>query len=220
MADFRWREAGEVIEHYLPKIGRPLIKISMVCGALFVVGIGLWWFFGKFVGEVLWPFLINIFGAKDTGITLDNIEAIIIVLITAVSLFIIVFILLSVGVLNFIRRRVVPQTVVDQLAELRSRGIHILNRRPHAADKLSDQEREDYVLHVWKKAWKEWGDEVVVFLGTHFTVAEKLSFARLGVIRENPFGSALTPEHNHYSMLLAKQITILEDLIQGQLERH
>ncbi len=50
MADFRWREAGEVIEHYLPRWGRSLIKATMVCGALFVIGIGHLQTFVKFAG--------------------------------------------------------------------------------------------------------------------------------------------------------------------------
>jgi hypothetical protein len=60
---------------------------------------------------------------------------------------------------------------------------------------------------------------VVSFLSQNLTLAEKLSFERLGLIAEHRFGFALTPEHAHKLMMLAKQLTILENMIQRFQER-
>jgi hypothetical protein len=108
------------------------------------------------------------------------------------------------------RRRVVPQVAIDTLADFRSEGIRILNEIPNGPSAVAD----------WEKKWKEWSDQVTAYLQANFTKAESLSFRRLGLVPENRFSFAVTPEHAHYLMQLAKQITILENLIQQHQERH
>jgi hypothetical protein len=108
-----------------------------------------------------------------------------------------------------LRRRSVPQYAIDDLAEFRSTAIHILNDVPK---NQSDLQR-------WEKGWHDWRQTVVNYLDLHFTKAESLSFQRLGLIAGHNFGMAINPKHNHDLMMLAKQIVILEDMIQRHLER-
>ena len=213
----RW---GAAVESYLGKFwGRRLIQLAIIAVLLGVIGEGAKLFFKDLIGDLIWPFLMRLFGGTTTGITMDNIEAIIIVLVSALVLFVLMVALLIYVLAGSLRRRTVPQNVIDDLAELRSQGISILNRLPDNVDKLSQAEKDDYVDQDWHPAWTEWGNGVVDFLERHFTKAEKLSFRRLGVIREEQFGLALTPKHGHYLMLLSKQLSILEELIQRHQER-
>ena len=209
----------DLIERRLgPRLGSVLIQAVIWATALGVIGIGLKLFFGDFVAGLLWPFLSSLFGAAEEGITLDNIEAIIVTLVAAVVILVFVFVSLAIVMAKAFSRRVVPQEMIDALAEHRSRGIRILNTLPENSAALSAEERDAFV-EVWRVEWTGWRQEVVQTLRTHFTKAESLSFERLGVIDEKPLNFALTAVHMHYLLQLSKQLRILEVLIQRHQER-
>lgn len=157
------------------------------------------------IGSPLAGLLISLFGGRF--ITLDNLTS---VLSTAIAGAVLAgtaaIIIPLVG--NLTRRRV-PQAAIDSLAELRSEGISILNDVPKDKDDVAR----------WQKRWTEWKGRVVAELKRNFTKAEMLSFDRLGVIEEARFGFAVTPEHGHCLMMLNKQLTILENMIQRHQER-
>lgn len=207
-----------VLEQF-PTIGPYLVKISLLFLILLVVGFGGTAFFGSFIGGVLWPFLTNLFGTTKSGISLDNIEAIIIVLVSAVVFFVLIFGLFVWLAIRTFGRRIIPQSIIDELADHRDKGIKILNDIPNNQGKMTDQEKEQFVQD-WKARWEQWRREVIATLDKSFTKAERLSFQRLGLIAEYSFHFAVTPDHNHFLMQLAKQLTILENLIALHQERH
>jgi hypothetical protein len=202
---------AEVIERYFPLwFARFLVQAVILGAALGAVGFGLKLFFADFIGAIVWPFLARNFGLGHGAISLDNIEAIIVVLVASIVILVLVFLVAAYAFVRAFHRRVVPQRLVDQLAEHRSEGISILNDRPADA----------HDVQRWHSRWTGWSQTVAAFLGGKFTRAERLSFERLGVIAETRFGTlAVTPEHGHYLMQLARQLTILELLIQRHLER-
>jgi hypothetical protein len=172
--------------------------VSVIAGLL----TGLW----KWFGAPLADFIPKLFGAGPI-ITQDDLAqvvstATVFVVLTGAAAIII-------PLVNNLSRRRVPQAAIDELADLRSEGIAVLNDVPKTAD--------DVVR--WHGRWTGWRDRVVASLGRNFTRAEMLSFDRLGVIAEVAFGFAATPEHRHYLMQLNKQLTILENLIQRHQER-
>ena len=204
-----WAEMVE--ELFGRSLGRILNRTALFFIILGAVGFGGQLFFKNFVGEVLWPFSTTLFGS-DSGITLDNIESVIIVLVAAVAFFVIVFSAFVLFAMRTFRRRVIPQPVIDQLAELRSRGISILNDRP--TNPADDFQR-------WQDVWREWRNEVVDFLRHNLTTAETLAFDRLGLLPELPWGTLpIDAVHAHHLNMLAKELTILENLIQVHQERH
>ena len=204
-----WAEM--VVELFGPRLGRLLNQTAMLFLILGAIGIGGNWFFIGFVGDVLWPVATQIFGVPESGISLDNIEAIILVLVAAVSFFVIVFSLFVLLAIRTLRRRVIPQESIDQLAELRSEGIKILNRRP----------TDDSDLSQWEDGWREWAEKVVAFLKDNFTKAEQLSFTRLGLVPELPWGETpINAKHGHSLNMLAKQLLIIESMIETHQGRH
>lgn len=224
MPQFDPEKSAKVIEKYLGKpLGRVLIRLTIVAGLLGITGLGLTWFFKDFIAELLWPFFFKLFGAGDVGISLDNIEAIIITLVAAIVVLVLIFLIFAIGMWKAFRRRVVPQYAIDELAELRSEGIKILNTLPKKEDIPSDEDQlekwtKDWADN-WQTRWRLWVEKVLETLDRNFTKAEKLSFQRLGVFPERNLGFAVNPEHYQYLMQLAQQLTILENLIQRHLER-
>ena len=211
---------GDAVEKYIGKRwGRLLIRLAILAFLLGVIATGSILFFRDFVGDVVWPFLTQLFGFTSTGITLDNIEAIIIVLTAAIVFFVLVFAVFLYVLAGAFRRRTVPQNIIDDLAEFRSQGISILNKTLAGAGTLNANVKDDYVEFVWRPAWSDWGDNVADFLGEYFTTAEKLSFSRLGVIQQIGFANAINGSHGHYLMQLSKQLTTLENLIDRYQER-
>lgn len=143
-------------------------------------------------------------------ITVDNIESIFATLILSVFAFAVLATGAQFFVLRHMRRRRVPQAVIDELAEFRSQGITILNTRPDS----------DAALSSWTVDWGAWADKVSDYLGEWFTKAEQLSFKRLGVIKEMTFGSgSYNAEHAYKLNQLSKQLSILENLVELHLER-
>jgi hypothetical protein len=162
----------------------------------------------KYVISPLYEFVSRLMGFD---VTLDNLES----LITTLFLALLAFALLATGAQYFVfrhlRRRRVPQWVIDDLAEWRSKGVSLVNDRP-----TNDEE-----LEQWIARWEAWKDDVAKFIGAHFTKAEELSFRRLGLVVEAKFGTMVyNNKHAHKLMLLAKQLGILETMIDRQLERY
>ena len=133
---------------------------------------------------------------------------------TLITIFIVFILILLAFVMtqllrNFFRRKI-PQAIIDALAVLRSEGISILNDKPSALGGLDK----------WEAKWNEWRGRVVEELDENLTQAESLSFQRLGVLEPTGFAIAENPAHNHKLMMLSKQITILQNLIDRHQERH
>jgi hypothetical protein len=205
-----WAELIE--EHFGRRFGRFMIKMLLAFTMLAVIGFALFIFFKQFVGELVWPFLVNLFGFPRSGISLDNIESVIIVLTAAIVFFVAIISVFLLFAMRAVRRRIVPQPMIDELAKYRSTGISILNDRP---------EDDGAGLKKWHGRWQEWRDGVVEYLRKNFTKAETLSFDRLGLITPLSWGGLpISPEHAHYLSQLAKQLTILEGLIQRHQDRH
>jgi hypothetical protein len=204
------QKVAYTVENYLGKPwGRLFVKAVIVCGALGIISVGLDLFLRQLVGQVVWPFISHFLGVAEHGVTVDNIAAVIVTLAVSLVILTVIFIAVVVIIAGALRRRSVPQYAIDDLAEFRSTAIHILNDVPK---NQSDLQR-------WEKGWHDWRQTVVNYLDLHFTKAESLSFQRLGLIAGHNFGMAINPKHNHDLMMLAKQIVILEDMIQRHLER-
>lgn len=160
----------------------------------------------KLVGAPIAAFLPNLFGAGPL-ITVDNLTSVIasstaIAVLAGAAAIII-------PLVNNLSRRRVSQAAIDSLAELRSESVIVLNDIPNGS--------ADVVR--WTKRWTDWKDQVVADLKRNFTKAETLSFDRIGILPITRFPFEVTPEHGHYLMILNKQLTILEDLIERHQER-
>lgn len=216
-----WAEM--VIDLFGPKRGRLFNQITMIFLMLGAIGLGGKLFFDDFVRKVVWPFGTSVFGFPESGISLDNIEAIILVLISAIVFFVVIFALFVLLAWRVFRRRVVPQEAIDKLAEHRSKGINILNTLPDQQNiPPNEPQRQQWLdswVATWHTTWREWVDDVLGSLDKYFTQAEKLSFQRLGVFPERNMGLALTLDHFRYLSQLAQQLAILERLIEFHQER-
>lgn len=160
----------------------------------------------NFVGAPLSEFIPKVFSA-GTIITQDNLAQV----ASTVTVFVVLAgaAVIVIPLINNLSRRRVPQAAIDSLAESRSEGVAILNDVPKGE---GDVPR-------WRERWTEWKDRVVAELKRNFTKAETLSFDRLGLITPTKFGFEITPEHGHCLMMLSKQLTILENLIERHQER-
>ena len=199
------------VVHIVEKVlGRRPTRLLTI--AVIYLGIAMFavWAISFILNQGIIPIFLWLRDSFSVGVTLDNIEVVVISAVIAVLLFFILLVFLQFLLFRALRRRAVPQRLIDGVAEKRSEGISILNDRPKDA---ADFDR-------WKARWLTWHRGVVDYLQEHFTVAEKLQFDRLGLVPERNFGSlAVTPEHAHSLMQLAKQLVILEDLISRHLER-
>ena len=165
----------------------------------------------SFIYRIVKPGFTAIIEGLAPGITIDNIETIITALLITVVIFSLIIASGQYLFMRALRKRAAPQWVIDEVAEYRSKGISILNDRPIS---------EESGLVKWHESWTNWGRKVSEYLGDHFTRAERLSFERLGVVPQLQWGSIpIDGEHAHYLNQLAKQLTILENLIQRHLER-
>lgn len=187
-------------------------KFGPFWGGLLTLAVGATLFAGAV--HFFWIWLVEPMGSflaelLEGGplVTVDNIGPIVSTVVVVVTFLLLTSILIPL-VRNLTRHRA-PQAAIDSLAELRSEGIRILNDRPANETGLPD----------WRQRWNAWAERVVKTLERDFTQAESLGFRRLGLIEERTFGFAVNPEHNHYLMQLAKQLTILENLIERHLER-
>lgn len=124
LENFDPSKVTELIERYIGRrMGRLLIQATILALLLGGIGLGLKWFFGELVKDLIWPFLVWTFGGVDAGISLDNLEPIIIVL-TATLAFVVGLMALMVFVaVRFLRRRVVSQHAIDELALARDKAI-------------------------------------------------------------------------------------------------
>lgn len=159
----------------------------------------------KLIGAPLAAFLPTLI--TGSWVTMDNLGAVVSSAIIAAVLAGVAAIVIP--LISSLSRRRVPQAAIDSLAELRSEGIAVLNDVPKGTDDVAR----------WRNSWTEWKDRVVADLKRNFTKAEALSFDRLGLIAPTKFGFEVTPEHGHCLMMLSKQLTILENLIERHQER-
>ena len=202
---------ANVFERYFQGwFARFLIRFLLISVALGVSGAALFVFFDWFVAGLVWPFFSRTFGVDVGGITLDNIEAVVMTLVAAIVVLVLVFIIVAIILARAFRRRVVPQSVIDELGEYRSKGISVLNDNP----------TDSANVPRWEADWKAWAADVTSYLEINFTKAERLMFHRLGVVPPVNFGQlAFDNTHAHYLMLLAKQLNVLEILIDRHQER-
>jgi hypothetical protein len=217
----RW---AEMIEAYFGKTaGRALNRTALLFLILGAIGLGGQLFFKNFIAEFIWPALEKLFGANEIGISLDNIEAIIAVLVASIVAFVVLFAIVIMFFIKVFRRRVVSQETIDELAEFRSEGISILNLKFEPSDGServpTDVEADIFLTMTWEPKWTAWKGRVVAALEKNFTKAEQLSFERLGIYPARRFRRQMNPEHGHYLGQLAQQITVLEDMIQRYQER-
>jgi len=183
---------------------RFLAKTSIYLGWVAFVAWAL-----KIIFDIIKPAITNISETLAFGITLDNAQTVVMSLLVAVVILAMMIVGGQYLFLRVLRKRVAPQWVIDRVAELRSDGISILNDRP-------TNERGD--LNRWQAKWEKWRKEVADYLGDHFTRAEQLSFERLGLIQELPWGTLpISGPHAHYLNQLAKQIAILDTIIERHL---
>jgi hypothetical protein len=211
---------GAAVEKYLGRwFGRKLMQGAIIATLFSIMIAALVLFFEKLVDPILWPFFVRAFGGPRTGISLDNLEAIILVLVLALGLLVLLMAITVYAFVSAFRRRTVPQNVIDDVANLRSEGIQILNMLPPSAGSMTDAQKDAYISKVWHTEWTDWRRRAVAYLENHFTTAEALSFSRLGLITPTQFTFALNPRHEHYLTQLAKQLTTLENLIERHLER-
>ena len=210
MTSFDPQTLARIAEEYLGKrLARPMIQVALVGGLLGIAGIGLKWFFSEFVGGFLWPGFANLFGGVEQGISLDNIEVIIVTMVAAIIILVVAFVVLAMILGRAFWRRVVPQAAIDNLAELRSAGISILNTDPEDGNAFPE----------WHRQWQTWRKSVCDALNKDFTKAEALSFERLGVFSLNRLGHAINDEHGFALAQLTHQLAILEDLIRRHQDR-
>lgn len=200
---------GVLMERRLGRPGRWLFNAALFMSGLFALAFTLRYILDEFIGQLIWPFFSRVFGGSTGALTLDSIEAVVLTMTVTIAVLLIIMVGTFFLLVRTVRRRAVSQTAIDELAEMRSQGISVLNELP---SKLGGFDK-------WTAKWEAWRNEVVSVLRDHFTKAETLSFSRLGVIREAPFGMAESPEHQHALMMLSKQLSILEGLIQRHQER-
>lgn len=196
-----WDKVLEMLEQRLGKFAFKLmlymIWLAIIAGC---VGIVL-----DQVAIRVYKFFDDLFAGKVR--IFDNSPQIFATLLVLIVL--VVVLIFVVRLIASLTKRRVPQAAINELADHRSAGISVLNDVPP----------NEAVLPAWHAKWLAWRDKVVETLRKNFTHAETLSFDRLGVIREAPFGIAVNNEHQHYLRQLSKQLTILENMIQQHQER-
>ena len=209
MPDLDPVKLADLIEGYLGKsFGGILIRLTLLMGLLGLIGLGSFWFFGTFVGGLVWPFFSSLFGVGASGITLDNIEPIVLTLVTTIVALVVVFACFLWAMWRVFRRRVVPQSVIDELAEFRSKAVSL----------YADHPTENEIGGWWAKQ-TDWSERVIVYMKEHLTKAETLSFQRLGVVFGTPFSHGVNRNHEHLLAILAHKLRVLENLIQRHQER-
>jgi hypothetical protein len=108
------------------------------------------------------------------------------------------------ALVTFWRQRRVHQRVIDQLAELRTRGIaEILNG---VVTSLYDYEK-------WKENDDAWTYEVLAFLQSHFPRAESLLFQSIGAFEPVVVPHAYNADHQFRLQLHIRRLFRIEDII-------
>jgi hypothetical protein len=200
---------SDLIEKYFgDPFGKIIVRISVLCGFIGILLFGITWLIKLL--ETIWEIIALIFGVAKGGITLDNIEIVVIFLVAILTFFIVFSSVMAWLFWSSFRRRVVPQSAIDRLADLRSDGISVLNQQPRTGEEFAQ----------WRESWKTWVSSVASELRANFTKAEALSFERLGLLRATTsYAMAFDADHSHCLLQLDKQLTILENLISRHQER-
>ncbi len=192
---------------FRPKLGiflaTSLLALAVMFG-FFYFGSGIWEYGGNWLYGALTTFIPDGLSPSFGDTTsLDNISGLIVTLMSLVIMYGAILIFVMFLFYRAIFRRRVPQEAIDMLAEHRSEGIRILNKRPSLEGGFD----------LWLQDWQGWRTKVITDLDKYFTRAESLSFQRLGVISEPVLGHAEDDEHQHKLLMLSKQLRILENLI-------
>ena len=200
MAEFDPGKWVRVFEHLFgPKLGRLIAQALLALGTL---ALGIWlvhicWEYG---GRRLYESLSL---PSFPTISLDYQAA-----LTTILFLLIVYSIILLGVLyTFVRhvfRRSIPQAVIDELAELRSRAIH---------DILNARVQNDVDFAAWTGVDEQWTNDVLAVLRENFPRAEVLGFQRLGIIAPVAFAHSFNNEHAHKLAMFSRRLSILEDLI-------
>jgi hypothetical protein len=96
----------------------------------------------------------------------------------------------------------------DELAELRSEGIHEILNRP-----IKTQLQYDLLVRYEA----DWQKRVVAVLERYFGKAEVLHFTRIGTMTATSFQNSFNPQHNHFLMMFAAREARLRELITRNL---
>jgi hypothetical protein len=199
----KWAELYE--DHFGKKLGRLIIKLLLFTTALAFLSFCLG-FFLDFYKKYILPWASGF--SIDTGALGDITWLVSAAIVFAI--FATAYGLITIALARIFKRRMVPQNIIDDLSEFRSEAISVLNNMP----------KNDDEFNAWEIKWTSWREGVRLFLEKNFTKSEALLFGRLGIIPEVQFGFAYNDKHAHCLKQLAKQITILENLINRHLERH
>lgn len=164
---------------------------------------------GVFLIHVIWEYgAKSVFSSLSVPSfqlpTLDAIQAAVLTLM----FFVIIYSGALLAILYLFMRRVfrkqVPQRVIDELAELRSRAIH---------DIWNAKVKSEEQLDALKQVIKGWNMEVGNVLKEHFPKSEVLGFERLGIVHMAAPWNVYNGDHAHEMMMFAKRLGTLEDII-------
>lgn len=201
-------------------LGRNLVRLAVLSGLLWVIAVSLLFFFRDFIFGYVWDGLARLFG-NASAVTLDNVDAIITVLVSSLAILIIMFVVIAWTIMRALKRRTMPQEVIDELSDLRAEGINeILNAKYMRVSESTTDTEKDSLTTKWNADWHSWREKVEAFLQKNATHSEYMSFKHLGVVGRVDFpGSALTNKHAHWLMFLSRQLNILDGLITKHQER-
>jgi hypothetical protein len=186
---------GGLIQEFEKRFGKTLttIVLLLVMVAIVVICLG-----------VIWSGVAGIYGIVRDALPNVTPPAVNVVTAFYVTALVAVAALLFTTFQYFSGHRRVPQTVIDQLAELRKAAVDdILNGRVTTAKQLG----------AWETREKQWEEAVSKILQAHFPKSEVLGFETLGLIQPMGFPHAFNNEHNFELSKFAKRLAILEDII-------
>jgi len=141
-------------------------------------------------------------------IPLDNLTAALATLVWAIILFGIIVVAFLYFFARTLFKRAISQSSLDGIAELRAHGVNtILTFRP----------TNDTEFAKWMELYEKWESDVKSYLANNFPAADQSSFNNLGIVEVRQLDSSFiyNLEHNRKLIFLAKQITILETLLDG-----
>ena len=187
-----------------PRLGR-LVSIGLVtlaCLALAFWLVNLIWTYG---GKDIFEFFRRILPPTTPLITLDNIEAVILTLITIIALFGTMFVSILYFLARALLKKGVSQRALNQLARMRNEGIDkIYNMKVSSSNELNE----------WKRRHKDWEHRVLDHVQKNFPESDHLRLSHLGLVIPINFpGIQFNPDHQNQLSFFAKRIHIIEELL-------
>ena len=179
-----------------------IVLVSLACLALAFWLLNVIWTNG---GKEIFMFFRGILPPGPPLVTLDNIEAIILTLITIITAFAAVL----VSVLYFLARALfkkgVSQRALNMLAKLRNEGIEkVYNMKVSNEDDLTE----------WKKRHKGWEGRVLTHVKDNFPESDCLRLSHLGLVIPMDFpGIQFNGDHQNQLSFFAKRTQIIEELL-------